>query len=557
MIIRQFLGAAATVILFIFVSPSMAAEITNTLLVSVAPSQTFTNGVCDVIAGGACAGAWSVDYKLVKAYTGKAFQLALVSNNSIVRDVGFNNDGSVAIAPALLGFCGRPANCLISKIYDQSGGGNTLVPGTPTGSSGLTGAVPLSIDPLTQLPTANGQSGGAGYYISTSDSPLSGFTGGTGANYSVWVHAYTNNVINNCCGMFGLAHLYNAGDTAWTDFSISLPFNYSTQDGYGCTAALACFNMDLEGGLVGWIDTGTVNQNVMAAATYQASGTLLQGWWNNIPTVPGMPAPENSGTRVHLLAGGDMSNPAYGNWREGIVTQTVLSQADIQAISANVQARSQFHNLFYNQGNDGANPTIASAGAVFNAGCGSGCANTITSTAAGVYVLVLTWQNSPGANSPSATDNKSDIYNLLVSNDSSGPRTDVLMAQVPAGVTSVTITNGAGVGIDSDILVVTPSVGNQPEIEALGANANGSGGSVTCSNPNTTTTPHDTLIGFVAGNAESTVTLPAGFTAFPAPLFGGPSFDGYKQLSAVTAPSGTFTATSATDSGCALFAIRP
>jgi hypothetical protein len=107
-----------------------------------------------------------------------------------------------------------------------------------------------------------------------------------------------------------------------------------------------CFYVDLEGlspnpsvnGSGLGTDYGSVQKNVVAIATFDA--TVLSGYLNSGTSMlfSGNLSGENAGKRIHLFGGGDYSQPDTGTFRGGIISNYAWNNVDAQAFFTSEKA---------------------------------------------------------------------------------------------------------------------------------------------------------------------------------------------------------------------------
>jgi hypothetical protein len=245
-------------------------------------------------------------------------------------------------------FCGGIAShCVYGKFYGQING-NVLVPSTvaaPSGPncSGGTNyicATPFVIEAATGLP------------IVQTTAPQEYYNGSLGADDTVakGIDAHGSSIsiafngINTqstfCCGMFGVTHKYNAGDVTGTDFSIFLGYGPDTGNDKGIcgTATTFCLGIDEESGAGNEGDYGSSIINLAAFVTFDSASKIVTGTVNGIEifSTPIAAAIPNPGAFIHFGGGGDLSQPAPSIMREGLITNSAMTAAQINAIYRNM-----------------------------------------------------------------------------------------------------------------------------------------------------------------------------------------------------------------------------
>lgn len=97
------------------------------LVASGGASYATAQGPCDIYAAGGtpCVAAHSTTRALFASYDGPLYQVQRASDSS-ARNIGVLAAGGVADAAAQDSFCAG-TTCTVTRVYDQTGGGNTLV----------------------------------------------------------------------------------------------------------------------------------------------------------------------------------------------------------------------------------------------------------------------------------------------------------------------------------------------------------------------------------------------------------------------------------------------
>ncbi len=309
------------------------------------PAVSFVTGLCDVISGG-CAAAYDMTHAAVSAYAGPLFQLWKTGGST--PDIG--QASHVADMTTWVAFCpsGVAANCKVSKIYDQSGNGNDLVPGVFNASGdpdcrvvtvGVNGcAAPFVIELSTGLPILKLRA--PNEYTITADASATGITGGSAA-VSVVLNGKPLLDSTMCCGSFGLTHFWSAANTAGTNFSIGINYGTSIYTGFCTTSTSFCTTVDMEG--TTWqpfadYSTFFISNSFVLYASYNPSGTAATTYTNNHAVASTSGAGAAWGLSIHLGGGGDLTQPANFDFRGGLITNGVLSSGDRAAIQSNIAA---------------------------------------------------------------------------------------------------------------------------------------------------------------------------------------------------------------------------
>jgi hypothetical protein len=284
-----------------------------------------------------CAEAYSVTRRMISSYSGALFQL---HNGTTTLDIG-QDANHKADMTTWAAFCpsGVAANCKITKIYAQiQGSANNLSPSQLNGpfgpnctASATACAAPFVIEVATGLPRLDLVAPYEYTIGPTTDDPATGITGGTSA--TTVLMNFKVIALERCCGQFGLAHIYNGVQTPGTDFMIDQ--SYGARDCSSSTTV--CLGLDREGASGPHANLTAVDgDNGFFAITFDG-GFVYNLYYNNgtpLDTHTSGTA-QNSGTRIHLGGGGDLSQPDSVSFREGIITNSQLSRAEVAGVLAN------------------------------------------------------------------------------------------------------------------------------------------------------------------------------------------------------------------------------
>jgi hypothetical protein len=304
-------------------------------------------GPCDVLPSG-CAEAYGMARAMTAKYTGPLFQIGLAKDKTKTLDIAQTADHKADMS-TWSDFCGgTQSNCVVSKIYGQiHPGPNDLLPavwkapwGPDCSAGGYTCAAKFTIESATSLP------------ILTTDAPqeyaLSGDNAATGVNGGKQAMGlmYNGKPVANtvyCCGVFGLAHKYSDPDTYGTDFMVALAYGW--RDSGGCCIAVNCGasnkycvgaeeeeNNDL-------YDYGSSPiENAVVVTQFDPSKNAVISYLNGNQVLSHSPpkANLNSGTRIHIGGGGDLSQPDPVRMREAFVANAVMSASEVTALKANI-----------------------------------------------------------------------------------------------------------------------------------------------------------------------------------------------------------------------------
>jgi len=312
-------------------------------------------GPCDLLTGG-CAEAYSVTRAMTASYKGPLFQLGLTSDKTKTLDIG-QTAAHAADVTTWSSFCGgSQSNCVVSKIYAQiHSGSNDMLPavwnapwGPNCSAGGYTCAAKFTIESATSLPILT--------TVAPQEYALSGdnfATGINGGNKAIGLMYNGKPVASQdyCCGVFGLAHKYNATDTYGTDFMVALAYGW--RDSGGCCIAVNCGasnkycvgaeeeeNNDL-------YDYGTSPvENAMVVTQFDPTPNAVIVYLNGTQVLSHSPPapmsrgnyPINAGLAIHLGGGGDLSQPDPVLMREALVTNTIMTASNVTAMKANIVA---------------------------------------------------------------------------------------------------------------------------------------------------------------------------------------------------------------------------
>jgi hypothetical protein len=310
-------------------------------------------GPCDLISGG-CAEAYSMTRAMTASYTGPLFQLGLAADkNAQTLDIG-QTDAHTADMTTWSDYCGgTQSKCVVSKIYAQiHSGSNDLLPavwkapwGPDCSAGGYTCAARFTIEQATNLPILTTDAPQE-YAIRTNNTE--NFATGINAGTKAMALLYHGKPVPNqvyCCGVFGLAHKYDAPDTFGTDFMVALAYGW--KDSGGCCIAVNCGknnnycvgaeeeeNNDL-------YDYGTSPvENAIVVTQFDPSANAVITYLNGKQVLSHSPpkANLNVGTAIHIGGGGDLSQPDPVRMREAFISNAVLSASEVTAIKANIEA---------------------------------------------------------------------------------------------------------------------------------------------------------------------------------------------------------------------------
>ncbi|KAI0907618.1 glycoside hydrolase family 54 protein [Ustulina deusta] len=329
----------------------------RTVLALTAMASLATAGPCDIYASGGtpCVAAHSTTRALYDGYSGSLYQVLRGSDNATA-DIRPRSTGGVANAATQDNFCSG-STCLISIIYDQSGGGNHLTQAPPGGaargpnSNGfdyLAGALGAPV-------TLNGQKA-YGVFVS----PMTGYRNDNpngiprGDNpegiYAIFDGTHYN---TGCCFDYGNAETNNL-DTG-NGHMEALYFGSGDGSGRGTGSGPGPWIMaDLENGLFSGSDhinnpaDPTINYRFITATLKgkpgqwamrggdATSGSLSTFYDGGRPD--GGYSPMSKEGAIILGIGGDNSNYAQGTFYEGVITSGFPSDDTENRVQANIVA---------------------------------------------------------------------------------------------------------------------------------------------------------------------------------------------------------------------------
>ncbi|WP_234021640.1 alpha-L-arabinofuranosidase B [Streptomyces sp. 351MFTsu5.1] len=324
------------------------------LVTSGGTSYAATQGPCDIYAAGGtpCVAAHSTTRALFASYNGPLYQVQRASDSSL-RNIGVLAAGGVADAAAQDSFCAG-TTCTITRVYDQTGGGNTLVYQGPGG----TGGADTAAGATTEAVSVGGQKAYA-LYINPGNSYFAyNATGGvpTGSSpegeYMITSGTHVN---NGCCFDYGNTETDHHADGNGAMDAI----NFGTECWFGgCTGTGPWVQADIENGLFSggsktwnpnqvsqtsrfvtamFKNNGTTQMALKGAnaqsggLTQLYSGALPSGW-----------SPMHKQGAIILGSGGDCCqtnhNASAGTFYEGAMVSGYPSDATDAAVQANIAA---------------------------------------------------------------------------------------------------------------------------------------------------------------------------------------------------------------------------
>lgn len=350
MTIRSWLSRARRALAAVGTTAVLAAG----LLAGTGTAQAAAEGPCDVYAGGGtpCVAAHSTTRALFASYGGPLYQVQRASDGTL-HDVGVLSAGGIADAAAQDSFCAA-TTCTITRVYDQTGGGNTLVYQGPGGTGGADTAAVANTEPLSvggHKAYALSIEPGNSYFAHNS---AGGVPTGSSSEGEYMVTSGTH-VNNGCCFDYGNTEIDHKADGNGAMDAIS----FGTECWFGgCSGTGPWVQADLENGLFSgggkaWnprqvpqtsrfvtamLKNDGTSQMALKGANAESgsltelySGSLPSGW-----------SPMRKQGAVILGSGGDCCqtnrNASAGTFYEGAMVKGYPSDATDAAVQANIAA---------------------------------------------------------------------------------------------------------------------------------------------------------------------------------------------------------------------------
>jgi hypothetical protein len=315
-------------------------------------SHAAVTGPCDIYASGGtpCVAAHSTTRALFGSYNGPLYQVQRTSDGAL-QDVGVLSAGGVADAAAQDSFCAGTA-CTITRVYDQTGNGSTLVYQGPGGTGGVDTAATATTESL----TVGGHKAYA-LYINPGNSYFAYNSAGgvpTGSSpegeYMITSGTHAN---GGCCFDYGNTETDHHADGNGAMDAI----NFSTSCWFGgCSGTGPWVQADLEDGLFSggstvWnpnqvaetshfvtamLKNNGTTQMALQGANAQSGGltTLYSG------SLPSGYNPMHKQGAIILGSGGDCCqtnhNDSAGTFYEGAMVKGYPSDATDAAVQANI-----------------------------------------------------------------------------------------------------------------------------------------------------------------------------------------------------------------------------
>jgi hypothetical protein len=317
-------------------------------------SQAATQGPCDIYAAGGtpCVAAHSTTRALFASYNGPLYQVQRASDSTL-RDIGVVSAGGVADAAAQDSFCAG-TTCTITRLYDQTGDGNTLVYQGPGGTGGADTAATATTEAI----SVGGQKAYA-LYINPGNSYFAYNSAGgvpTGSapegEYMITSGTHVN---NGCCFDYGNTEIDHHADGNGAMDAI----NFSTECWFGgCSGTGPWVQADIENGLFSggskaWNPNQVSETSRFVTAMFKndgatqmalkganaQSGSLTQLYSGALPS--GW-SPMHKQGAIILGSGGDCCqtnhNASAGTFYEGAMVKGYPSDATDAAVQANITA---------------------------------------------------------------------------------------------------------------------------------------------------------------------------------------------------------------------------
>ncbi|MBW8818626.1 MAG: alpha-N-arabinofuranosidase [Catenulispora sp. 13_1_20CM_3_70_7] len=318
-------------------------------------SHAAASGPCDIYASGGtpCVAAHSTTRALFAAYNGPLYQVQRTSDSAF-QNIGVLSAGGVANAATQDSFCAG-TTCTITRVYDQTGNGSTLVYQGPGGTGGADTAATAT----TESVTVNGHKAYALYinpgnsyfaYNSTAGVPTGSSPEG---EYMVTSGTHVN---GGCCFDYGNTEIDHHADGNGAMDAI----NFGTECWFGgCSGTGPWVEADLENGLFtggskAWnpnqvsetsrfvtamLKNNGTTQMALKGANAQLSGGPTQFYSGALPS--GWNPMHKQGA-VILGSGGDCCqtnhNDSAGTFYEGAMVKGYPSDATDAAVQANIAA---------------------------------------------------------------------------------------------------------------------------------------------------------------------------------------------------------------------------
>jgi hypothetical protein len=317
-------------------------------------SHAAASGACDIYASGGtpCVAAHSTTRALFAAYNGPLYQVQRTSDGTL-QDIGVLTAGGVANAAAQDSFCAGTA-CTITRLYDQTGNGNTLVYQGPGGTGGADTAATAT----TEAVSVGGHKAYA-LYINPGNSYFAYNSAGsvpTGSSpegeYMVTSGTHAN---GGCCFDYGNTEIDHHADGNGAMDAI----NFSTECWFGgCSGTGPWVQADLENGLFtggskAWNPNQVSETSHFVTAMLKNNGTTqmalhganaqsgsLTGFYSG--ALPTGYNPMHKQGAIILGSGGDCCqlnhNASAGTFYEGAIVKGYPSDATDAAVQANITA---------------------------------------------------------------------------------------------------------------------------------------------------------------------------------------------------------------------------
>jgi hypothetical protein len=323
-------------------------------------------GPCDIYAAGGtpCVAAHSTTRALYASYNGPLYQVMRLSDRA-VKNIGvvqptaspFRDPGGYADAAAQDAFCAN-TTCVITKVYDQSGHGNTLTQAPHGGFSGpaIGGYDNLPIADM--APITIGGHKAYGVFIEPGmglrDDNTNDIATGDQPEGMYWV-LDGQHFNDGCCFDYGNAEIDSRDDG---DGTMETSYYGNATSWYHGNPPGPWIMTDQENNLVGCVNPGSTSKLcpdlpniswrfVTAMAKGQphqwaseggnaqagALSTMFSG-----PRVDSTYDPMRKQGAIVLGNGGDNSNGAQGTFYEGVMTAGYPTDATDQQVQANIVA---------------------------------------------------------------------------------------------------------------------------------------------------------------------------------------------------------------------------
>jgi hypothetical protein len=333
---------------------------------AVAKAPPRPQGPCDIYAAGGtpCVAAQSTTRALYASYNGPLYQVMRLSDDA-VKNIGVvrpgasssPDPGGYADAAEQDAFCAN-TTCVITKIYDQSGHGNTLTQAPHGGFSGpaMGGYDNLPVADMAPVSLAGHKV--YGVYIEPGmglrDDNTNGIATGDEPEGMYWV-IDGQHYNDGCCFDYGNAEIDSRDDG---DGTMETSYYGNATAWYHGNPPGPWIMTDQENNLVGCVNPGSTSKlcTDLPSISWRFVTAMAEGephQWSSLggnaqqgdlttmfsgPRVDSTYDPMRKQGGIVLGNGGDNSNGAQGTFYEGVMTAGYPSAATQAAVQANIVA---------------------------------------------------------------------------------------------------------------------------------------------------------------------------------------------------------------------------